>query len=125
MGLAFLFLLKFTLTQASPWGWCSQWVACIGAFAHLFLPSPQRPYGEVYELEVDTLETTCHALDPTALANCSVRQLTEHVSATLWWVGGTWPPQFSQEQFGFIQLQAAILASQRAISKTAVGWCLL
>lgn len=38
----------------------------------------RRPYGEVYELEVDTLETTCHALDPTALANCSVRQLTEH-----------------------------------------------
>lgn len=32
----------------------------------------------MYELEVDTLETTCHALDPTPLANCSVRQLTEH-----------------------------------------------
>uniref|UniRef100_A0A8C6GTD2 Alpha-2-HS-glycoprotein n=1 Tax=Mus spicilegus TaxID=10103 RepID=A0A8C6GTD2_MUSSI len=38
----------------------------------------RRPFGEVYEMEVDTLETTCHALDPTPLANCSVRQLTEH-----------------------------------------------
>ncbi|MCP6497628.1 cystatin family protein, partial [Klebsiella pneumoniae] len=36
------------------------------------------PFGEVYELEIDTLETTCHALDPTPLANCSVRQLAEH-----------------------------------------------
>ncbi|XP_051006725.1 alpha-2-HS-glycoprotein [Acomys russatus] len=38
----------------------------------------RRPFGEVYELEVDTLETTCHALDPTPLANCSVRQLAQH-----------------------------------------------
>uniref|UniRef100_A0A338P6Y6 Alpha-2-HS-glycoprotein n=1 Tax=Mus musculus TaxID=10090 RepID=A0A338P6Y6_MOUSE len=38
----------------------------------------RRPFGVVYEMEVDTLETTCHALDPTPLANCSVRQLTEH-----------------------------------------------
>ncbi|GAB1300142.1 Alpha-2-HS-glycoprotein [Apodemus speciosus] len=37
-----------------------------------------RLLGEVYELEIDTLETTCHALDPTPLANCSVRQLAEH-----------------------------------------------
>lgn len=37
--------------------------------------------GEVFELEIDTLETTCHVLDPTPLANCSVRQLVEHVSA--------------------------------------------
>lgn len=37
--------------------------------------------GEVFELEIDTLETTCHVLDPTPLANCTVRQLTEHVSA--------------------------------------------
>ncbi|XP_016042208.1 alpha-2-HS-glycoprotein [Erinaceus europaeus] len=39
---------------------------------------PRRPMGEVYELEIDTLETTCYALDPTPLANCSVRQLAEH-----------------------------------------------
>nr|XP_002716503.3 alpha-2-HS-glycoprotein [Oryctolagus cuniculus] len=39
---------------------------------------PRRPTGEVYELEIDTLETTCHALDPTPLANCSVRQVTQH-----------------------------------------------
>ncbi|XP_052014619.1 alpha-2-HS-glycoprotein [Apodemus sylvaticus] len=38
----------------------------------------RRPFGEVYELEIDTLETTCHALDPTPLANCSVRQQAEH-----------------------------------------------
>ncbi|XP_012791660.2 alpha-2-HS-glycoprotein [Sorex araneus] len=39
---------------------------------------PRRPTGEIYELELDTLETTCHALDPTPLANCSVRQLAQH-----------------------------------------------
>ncbi|OBS80097.1 hypothetical protein A6R68_21705 [Neotoma lepida] len=38
----------------------------------------RRPFGVVYELEVDTLETTCHVLDPTPLANCSVRQVAEH-----------------------------------------------
>ncbi|MCQ7796733.1 cystatin domain-containing protein [Salmonella enterica] len=38
----------------------------------------RRPEGEVYELEIDTLETTCHSLDPTPVANCSVRQLSEH-----------------------------------------------
>ncbi|XP_030712629.1 alpha-2-HS-glycoprotein isoform X1 [Globicephala melas] len=39
---------------------------------------PRRPTGEVFDLEIDTLETTCHVLDPTPLANCSVRQLKEH-----------------------------------------------
>ncbi|MBY8968510.1 hypothetical protein KHP57_22740, partial [Algiphilus sp. NNCM1] len=39
---------------------------------------PRRPAGEVFDIEIDTLETTCHVLDPTPLANCSVRQLTEH-----------------------------------------------
>lgn len=39
---------------------------------------PRRPFGDVYVLEVDTLETTCHALDPTPLANCSVRQVAQH-----------------------------------------------
>ncbi|XP_035300583.1 alpha-2-HS-glycoprotein isoform X2 [Cricetulus griseus] len=31
----------------------------------------RRPVGVVYELELDTLETTCHVLDPTPPANCS------------------------------------------------------
>ncbi|KAL2804813.1 alpha-2-HS-glycoprotein isoform 2 preproprotein [Daubentonia madagascariensis] len=39
---------------------------------------PRQPFGEVFEVEIDTLETTCHALDPTPLANCTVRQLEEH-----------------------------------------------
>ncbi|XP_029796618.1 alpha-2-HS-glycoprotein [Suricata suricatta] len=39
---------------------------------------PRRPMGEVFELEIDTLETTCYVRDPTPLANCTVRQLTEH-----------------------------------------------
>ncbi|XP_027956749.1 alpha-2-HS-glycoprotein isoform X2 [Eumetopias jubatus] len=38
----------------------------------------QQPVGQVFELEIDTLETTCHVLDPTPLANCTVRQLVEH-----------------------------------------------
>lgn len=39
---------------------------------------PRRPMGEVFEMELDTLETTCHALDPTPVANCSVRPLVDH-----------------------------------------------
>uniref|UniRef100_A0A8C8ZYY3 Alpha-2-HS-glycoprotein n=1 Tax=Prolemur simus TaxID=1328070 RepID=A0A8C8ZYY3_PROSS len=39
---------------------------------------PRRPFGETFELEIDTLETTCHVLDPTPVANCTVRQLVEH-----------------------------------------------
>jgi hypothetical protein len=70
----------------APWGlktladttrWISGWAA------HLFILCPQRPFGEVYELEIDTLETTCHARDPTPLANCPVRQVSQHVSALL------------------------------------------
>ncbi|KFO33181.1 alpha-2-HS-glycoprotein [Fukomys damarensis] len=38
----------------------------------------RRPFGEVYHLELDTLETQCYARDPTPLANCSVRQVFEH-----------------------------------------------
>ncbi|KAM6160962.1 alpha-2-HS-glycoprotein [Erethizon dorsatum] len=38
----------------------------------------RQPFGEVYDLELDTLETLCHALDPTPLANCSVRQVFQH-----------------------------------------------
>ncbi|XP_012366159.1 alpha-2-HS-glycoprotein isoform X1 [Nomascus leucogenys] len=39
---------------------------------------PRRPFGELFEIEIDTLETTCHVLDPTPVARCSVRQLKEH-----------------------------------------------
>ncbi|XP_077610544.1 alpha-2-HS-glycoprotein [Crocuta crocuta] len=39
---------------------------------------PRRPMGEVFELEIDTLETKCYFLDPTPVANCTVRPLTEH-----------------------------------------------
>ncbi|XP_047731692.1 alpha-2-HS-glycoprotein isoform X2 [Prionailurus viverrinus] len=39
---------------------------------------PRRPMGEVFELEIDTLETTCYIRDPTPVANCTVRQLMEH-----------------------------------------------
>lgn len=40
---------------------------------------PPRPTGgEVFELEIDTLETTCHVLDPTPVVNCSVRPLRYH-----------------------------------------------
>lgn len=28
---------------------------------------------EIYVIEVDLLETNCHVLDPTPLANCTVR----------------------------------------------------
>nr|XP_040028132.1 alpha-2-HS-glycoprotein-like [Gasterosteus aculeatus aculeatus] len=32
-----------------------------------------KPDGDIYVLEVDLLETNCHVLDPTPLANCTVR----------------------------------------------------
>lgn len=56
--------------------------------------SPQRPMGEVFEMELDTLETTCHALDPTPVANCSVRPLVEHVSVPLRVISDSGPTQF-------------------------------
>ncbi|XP_004675460.1 PREDICTED: alpha-2-HS-glycoprotein [Condylura cristata] len=39
---------------------------------------PRGPNGEVFVLEIDTLETTCHALDPTPVENCTVRQVAQH-----------------------------------------------
>ncbi|XP_004640942.1 alpha-2-HS-glycoprotein [Octodon degus] len=39
---------------------------------------PRRPFGELYVLELDTLETICHVLDPTPLENCTVRQVAQH-----------------------------------------------
>lgn len=38
----------------------------------------RRPSEEVFKLELDLLETTCHALSPTILQDCSVRPLVEH-----------------------------------------------
>lgn len=40
----------------------------------------QGPNNEILFLELDLLETTCHILNPTPLANCSVRKFEEHVS---------------------------------------------
>ncbi|XP_059133580.1 alpha-2-HS-glycoprotein isoform X3 [Peromyscus eremicus] len=40
----------------------------------------RRPFGEVYELEIDTLETTCHVLDPTPLASVVQKLGGEEVS---------------------------------------------
>ncbi|KAM6258035.1 alpha-2-HS-glycoprotein [Porphyrio hochstetteri] len=39
---------------------------------------PQGPNNEIVFLELDLLETTCHILSPTPLANCTVRSFTEH-----------------------------------------------
>lgn len=35
---------------------------------------------DIIFLELDLLETTCHILSPTPLANCTVRSFTQHVS---------------------------------------------
>ncbi|NXJ94021.1 FETUA protein, partial [Corythaixoides concolor] len=39
---------------------------------------PQELNNDVIFLELDLLETTCHILSPTPLANCTVRSFTEH-----------------------------------------------
>ncbi|XP_009964701.2 alpha-2-HS-glycoprotein [Tyto alba] len=39
---------------------------------------PQGPNNDIIFLELDLLETTCHILSPTPLANCTVRSFTEH-----------------------------------------------
>ncbi|XP_042315093.1 alpha-2-HS-glycoprotein [Sceloporus undulatus] len=39
---------------------------------------PRRPKGDMYYLEMDLLETTCHVLDPLPAANCTVRSKMEH-----------------------------------------------
>ncbi|XP_038606701.1 alpha-2-HS-glycoprotein [Tachyglossus aculeatus] len=38
----------------------------------------RRPFGEVFDMELDLLETNCHVLDPTPLENCTVRSLVDH-----------------------------------------------
>lgn len=40
----------------------------------------QGPNNDIIFLELDLLETKCHILDPTPLANCTIRSLAEHVS---------------------------------------------
>lgn len=94
--------------------------------AHCFIVSPQRPTGEVFELEIDTLETTCHVLDPTPVANCTVRQLVEHVSAALRVTAGGAPRPvpwwFCKRQARLVcpASQPAFMASQRAVAKITV-----
>ncbi|KFQ37070.1 Alpha-2-HS-glycoprotein [Mesitornis unicolor] len=39
---------------------------------------PQGPNNDIVFLELDLLETNCHILSPTPLANCTVRSFTEH-----------------------------------------------
>ncbi|NXP76340.1 FETUA protein, partial [Ramphastos sulfuratus] len=39
---------------------------------------PQGANNEIIFLELDLLETTCHILSPTPLANCTVRSFTDH-----------------------------------------------
>uniref|UniRef100_A0A8C0FN47 Cystatin fetuin-A-type domain-containing protein n=1 Tax=Bubo bubo TaxID=30461 RepID=A0A8C0FN47_BUBBB len=44
---------------------------------------PQGLNNDIIFLELDLLETRCHILSPTPLANCTVRSFTEHVKAKL------------------------------------------
>uniref|UniRef100_A0A8D0L9X0 Alpha 2-HS glycoprotein n=1 Tax=Sphenodon punctatus TaxID=8508 RepID=A0A8D0L9X0_SPHPU len=39
---------------------------------------PRRPFGEIFVLELDLLETTCHVVNPLPLENCTVRAFTDH-----------------------------------------------
>uniref|UniRef100_A0A8C8VFU7 Alpha 2-HS glycoprotein n=1 Tax=Pelusios castaneus TaxID=367368 RepID=A0A8C8VFU7_9SAUR len=40
---------------------------------------PRRPFGEIFLLELDLLETECHIVNPLPVENCTVRPLTDHV----------------------------------------------
>ncbi|EMP27490.1 Alpha-2-HS-glycoprotein [Chelonia mydas] len=40
---------------------------------------PRRPSGEIFELELDLLETVCHIVNPLPAENCTVRPRTDHV----------------------------------------------
>uniref|UniRef100_A0A8C0H2V1 Alpha 2-HS glycoprotein n=1 Tax=Chelonoidis abingdonii TaxID=106734 RepID=A0A8C0H2V1_CHEAB len=40
---------------------------------------PRRPTGEIFDLELDLLETVCHIVNPVPAENCTVRPLTDHV----------------------------------------------
>ncbi|XP_053168124.1 alpha-2-HS-glycoprotein [Hemicordylus capensis] len=39
---------------------------------------PRRPFGELWHLELDLLETDCHVSNPMPVANCTVRKRTQH-----------------------------------------------
>lgn len=87
--------------------------------------SPQRPFGEVFEIELDTLETTCHALDPTPAANCSVRRLEEHVSGPLRVILDSGPTSstmvlYRSGLFIYPAAQPALMVSQCAVSKISI-----
>lgn len=52
-----------------------------GEFISKILVFPfQGPSSERVILELDLLETKCHVLNPLPLENCTVRELTGHVS---------------------------------------------
>uniref|UniRef100_A0A452H198 Cystatin fetuin-A-type domain-containing protein n=1 Tax=Gopherus agassizii TaxID=38772 RepID=A0A452H198_9SAUR len=38
----------------------------------------RRPTGEIFDLELDLLETVCHIVNPLPVENCTVRPLTHH-----------------------------------------------
>lgn len=80
--------------------------------------------GEVFELEIDTLETTCHVLDPTPLVNCTVRPLVEHVSAPPRVTARGAParsPVVLQSAGPFYPAsQPLFMASQRAVAKMTI-----
>ncbi|XP_038272942.1 alpha-2-HS-glycoprotein [Dermochelys coriacea] len=40
---------------------------------------PRRPAGEIFELELDLLETVCHIVNPLPAENCTIRPPTDHV----------------------------------------------
>ncbi|KAM9126834.1 alpha-2-HS-glycoprotein [Pangshura tecta] len=39
---------------------------------------PRRPTGEIFDLELDLLETICHIVNPLPVENCTVRPLIDH-----------------------------------------------
>lgn len=80
--------------------------------------------GEVFELEIDTLETKCYFLDPTPVANCTVRPLTEHVSAPFRVTAGGAPARSLEviQPAGpfYPALQPAFRAHQGAVAKITI-----
>ncbi|KAM7160949.1 alpha-2-HS-glycoprotein [Macrochelys suwanniensis] len=40
---------------------------------------PRRPFGEIFVLELDLLETVCHVVNPLPIENCTVRPPTDYV----------------------------------------------
>ena len=48
----------------------------------LLIPHVKPGGGEAYLMDLELLETTCHVLDPTPVANCTVRPKYLTVSLT-------------------------------------------